>query len=1633
MSIFDLPASGSSGASGLQQSGPGWLTGGGGSSGGVPTTPPTRGFPERLDANTAFSQGMGALGYNPQPPDALQQTGLNIAQVAGQGPGFVAERIPALITGFLGMPSRPADPNDPTTRFGYGTILDPIAQGIGTVLGFSGEVRDGIVNATTAEELQLNYGRPSGDPALRGIDVAGSLFRGLTGGGFGGPGTAAAANPQTVQQLFADAAARGFTAADVQGLVNHTRLPFDFAHNSDGQRIALDANPVTDAALSLGTDPLNVLLGAGLIGKAWQSAGLVARLVRTGELAIKPLNMADGAAAVLTGSADAARILTSRALGATFVKYAALARAPINDLLPGALNVGRVGRLTLGQAYWRASLGIAAGEVGGTALLDAVTPSNGPQDGWLEGLRRAGQSLIDNRPLSGNAVFSLYSAFRFPLHDYLAAARGAATDVRLARFGHRFDTAIIEAIAPSNLATLVEKRAYVTANFGLDRVARMRTYALENIIMDPANKHLPPQVIEGFASASSNAERVLAHENLATRVQSTVGRLVAENRIRPSQVVQTIKDWQGEQGGYLDKTSRFAWNGPRAMADWTRFEAGMALVQPVLRATGRVTIGLSHVLHVETIDNAIGELRAIAGDAKVVPIENVRDILARYPQIVDRETSTSPYFERLGAESAPRVVPLRSMVDRLNARKKTAPSFAESAAPFKQWEASAPPDVPAVDGPVNTDGTINTNWASPIDEASIVSTRFHDTQMQRLGAQPTTVAEAQSLRLNPVVRDTEAHIAEDLTNAGFNAARIVRTVEGFEGVAAPGIHIVPTWASPAEQRIIAALVGDSRRAGTVTMTVPANQLAAKGLHANGVQFAWHVDLADTAVAERVNAVLRSAFPEYSIGDATGRIEVNVKTTDLTEATMASVEAVNAGLLDIYGADAIGKPNFVESANPAYIEVIGKGAKADVSYESILRAAHNDPRLIEFRRLQSARPKPTGGPAVVPGEAVAGQGLSGQPAADAGPVDLGQPAGGVAAQLPLPFDATGEMHAVHAVIEHAADPNVPALQTTLRAMGDLHATNNDWGQVLWDAHRDTQVGRELPMPKFDPRLGTDPQFTQTLAELEKQLQETSGGAYTLVSAPKNGLFLDPKGDTTLAGALRMRTKTGDWLDRHGPTSAMMRWLEWATAPQNNSVLGRAARAALVNEVMTYGGTGKQVARWYELMRQHVEEGRMFSGRHSAKMYRGPMGLPPGTINGIAVKAFGPKVAAAIGEANFWKLLDRASNSFMREHMLKGYQDRSSGWLGRALAKVYVTQQDTIGAYTRYIGKTLYPQYRFMADPRWWAMNYLEADALGIWRHGFQASRVHGAHSIPMSSWVEKHAQVGPAQDTGLAFTRERAGFITRSMEVETRGASQGVIDALLNDAGVRGTPAQVRSQLLAIENTVDAMPAKDFMVRQMVRDFGPSPETWSKELDRMLYNFDSKGVQATAEAEAAQLFSEGEQQRYAPLIDKLWRQNQASMDAIVGYYHGNNSRANWERIANSYWLYWPISYQLKAAKWLFDGLTKGVLGYKTNMLGAAAYDQLMQMHQRRMATDAAYAQTFIQHPTLWGIAQMLLPITPFDLGVSLNRPIRYAGGALGLWGAYKQAQDPITAAAGILTMGPTYTIDLLGRLAREAFK
>lgn len=591
-----------------------------------------------------------------------------------------------------------------------------------------------------------------------------------------------------------------------------------------------------------------------------------------------------------------------------------------------------------------------------------------------------------------------------------------------------------------------------------------------------------------------------------------------------------------------------------------------------------------------------------------------------------------------------------------------------------------------------------------------------------------------------------------------------------------------------------------------------------------------------------------------------------------------------------------------------------------------------------------------------------------------------------------------------------------------------------GRVKYMAQRDVEVSSQIPLHRSLHDL--DDVSRADLMGLEAVMREHYP-AYTLQKSPNPAILMAHEGDIA-ARYLRDRAALGNILADHGVFSRPAHLLNWLFSPVKNTTMARNAKQALMNELIPHGASPKDVdaflARLDEEARKHTV------GPWELPIFRNGQSLTQQAINKIAAGdpqakikgVFSDKTVAAIGRDNFARVLDRAGNRFIR---LMDQRAQGGSKLAAAIGRAYGAYQKTwVGDTTRFVGKTMYPLFRFFADPRWWAMNILEADIINGTKYGIGATRFRGAHKAEPSdaALIQQFGHAGAVErknlehtllgeDTGWMYTRRHGGYVTRAFDA---ARPETVMDTLrtMTDDELYGD----------LKDLVREMDARDG--NRMRSDVEIMDEDIVQAIDRSLYSIDSKGAKATFLDELAlQHVGPEETKRLYPFLQKVWERNQQTYDDIVKALSGNPNRTNLERIGNSYWLYWPLSYQVKAARWLVGIMSDRFLGAKTNLAPAALYAHYVDEHRKRMASDPNYVALFEKHPTAWFMAQMMMPITPGDVGVSLNRALRYGGGELGLWGEYKNADDPVTAAGAMLSMGPTYTAELLARLGRELFR
>ena len=569
-------------------------------------------------------------------------------------------------------------------------------------------------------------------------------------------------------------------------------------------------------------------------------------------------------------------------------------------------------------------------------------------------------------------------------------------------------------------------------------------------------------------------------------------------------------------------------------------------------------------------------------------------------------------------------------------------------------------------------------------------------------------------------------------------------------------------------------------------------------------------------------------------------------------------------------------------------------------------------------------------------------------------------------------------------------------------------------------------------------GLTQEHLDELAALQAQLDRRAGGRYTLKPAPTAQLAVefDPQLWGRTAAVIKERGVLASWLLDWGKSSPAARVLGWLAGPAEGGRMAAEARQAFYDAVVPKGASVESATRFWQRLQEDVRTHTLLGTR--IPTVRGIEALSPVTVEDIAFGKGGvfrdnKKFQKALQQANvsLTDLIDRATSRTYRAIERGLREDHGPGRLGRALDAFYgkaegayeAGQQSVAGRSLKLVTREFYYLFRFVGDPRWWVMNLQEADWLGGAAEGLRGTRFSGETGRLPSQATLAHA-LGEGRVASKAVAAEE-DILQRLPGTEYDMPI--LLGRRLSSRVSRMFDAR-RSE--TVNQILNSLPDSDPVIGDLVRVLGSNRETWAKQLDDWIYAADMRGVPNAVTEAAAQILTKEEAQQMSVFLTQLKTINQRTFTDITGMFYGNANRTNMERILNNYFLYWPISYQLKASKWLWGVMTERMAGKTTNALGAMKYAEIEQQHKQLMATDPEYAYIFTAHPSLWLMAQMMFPITPVDLGVSLSRPVRYAGGALGLWPVYKMADDPASAALLVTQLGPLYTGNLLNQVYGE---
>lgn len=642
----------------------------------------------------------------------------------------------------------------------------------------------------------------------------------------------------------------------------------------------------------------------------------------------------------------------------------------------------------------------------------------------------------------------------------------------------------------------------------------------------------------------------------------------------------------------------------------------------------------------------------------------------------------------------------------------------------------------------------------------------------------------------------------------------------------------------------------------------------------------------------------------------------------------------------------------------------------------------------------------------------------------------------------------------------AAPYVDDLQKSIRYFDNrAKGSSGAKSHPEWVKEYDTKVANQFPSPRLDDAiLKNIPEwYLDEMRMLTDDVWKLSK-EYTVTLAPKDSYIARP-GDTLPEAMLKQRNLVGRVLYDNSVFGAPARIFDFLTRPVGSSAMLADAEQAIMNEYIGVGAKPDEVRSFLAQLREEAIDKHALAPSRGYRIYGSVKAVLPHDVNLIAEKVWGgpeSSVQRRIGQGNHHRVIDRAGSRILRDVKERNgvrrpdraklgqlvndkfwnvfedaqYTIKSSG-VTKSGREIPVATQVLSGS--RIVGNTLYHLFRFMLDPRYWLMNHFEHVVIGSVRDGM-GNKTNGMQSPAFN----RVSGVGP----GLR--PDPADIIA--------GEGGGPKPSYLVDAAETGMFHGNRAVAARIAKTFDAerpqsifrvledMEKTDPALVKLQRDFGVGDNRKLAEiLDDQWFNFDQKGVGKTVKQEYAELFSNEPQTAQAMaesalIVQRVTDANQALYDDLVKTYLGNPNRTTIERVLNSYWLFWPLSYQLKASKWLVRAMTQQAFGRDTNALGLYQYGQLREYFTDQLINNEEFALQFDGQEHLWQTAAMFFPITPEDVGVSMSRPVRTFGSMFfpGWFEPTFGTRDPIAGLAYTFEIGPLYTARLLRSMSATIF-
>ena len=639
----------------------------------------------------------------------------------------------------------------------------------------------------------------------------------------------------------------------------------------------------------------------------------------------------------------------------------------------------------------------------------------------------------------------------------------------------------------------------------------------------------------------------------------------------------------------------------------------------------------------------------------------------------------------------------------------------------------------------------------------------------------------------------------------------------------------------------------------------------------------------------------------------------------------------------------------------------------------------------------------------------------------------------------------------------------ALQAEIKSTTEqINQTQNDIKEVRARAQELRQQGTTL----HESFQGTNPDGTAKTSYVDKRRVEDYTNwvrenypAYEVVAGPRMMNHYTPD-NNFLKNLMVEHAYTGQAIMEWGPVSRMANALDSLTRPIRGRIESKSTAGRFYEVMMKLGAEKDQVDHFLQGVNDTLAnvDTLGFKGER-IPLTRGMNGMGAGQLARQGVASFGKNTAfvEAFGKRFGGQGFDRmfvpiseAYNPVVRATQRALEQGKPTGRIARVLTSAYDAYHTQPGfqglsAGTHRLAKWVYPLVRFALNPMYHVYNATESDIIGVTQDGLRAARL---------------ARVSPyhRRGCGTVVARQRAGFsgdvrckarrapgnmglnpdASRKQSPHCDGCHPRADRRYLRDQHAPAAIIARQVDLRRPETIMDAIhqfPETDPAMLAIRKRYGGTPEDWVNGLTQDLYGVDQVGVKKyIGDLVNQEGWTAAEQTAMAPLLNDIVIKMQRQFDDLYQMHVGNVDRSRLERVVNSYWLFWPASYMLKANKWMFSVLTEGAFGFKSGLGGAWALQELAKHYHQQYINDPQFRKLVDDNKDLEFALSQMLPVVPWSDGVSLNRLTRYVGGGL-LWPQYSNF-DPLDVTAWgskMSDIGPLYSIKLDARREQQSCK